>query len=175
MSTEITLDPFTEVYNLAWSLLEASDTFCAMVREGNRIKFSGAHAQQIKEQVSTADLPEVRIVSMGASSHLWRTSNSSTITRRLSVQLASGDQRYAEALYPLEWAIYRALADWPNQVRELTWNGKPFVVNVRCTDAQHGQSDADLIRGIKGWVSIWSVDLDLVFATEELLADGSGS
>lgn len=157
-----------------WSLLESSRDFAAAVPESNRIKFIGTNRDPLKQEVATADLPEVRIApDIGGGMEAIISTSSAQTTFALSIQVATGDQRVdadGEGLHWLKWLIFRALADWPAVLMSLTWRGIPFVKNVKIAAVQDGTTDADLKRGIKGWTSVWSVRVDAYFQTAALRA-----
>lgn len=163
-----TKDPFTLVYDALWELLEAHEGFTDLVRLRNRVKFSGADRSPIKETISPADVPEVRLVCVGGTPHIQRTSGSSSCTKVFEVQLASGDQRYDESLFPVEWEIYKALSKWQITLQGLLWRGKPFVKLVRPVGSSIGVSVLDMSRGIGGWTSVWAVEAEMWFTTAEL-------
>ena len=162
-------DPFTIVYNGIWSLLEASDEFTSMVKPGNRIKFTGDDRRDpLKREVSQADLPEVRLICTASTPHLMRTSNASTFKKTYEIQISSGSRMYDASCFPLEWIIFKALADWQATLLALTWCGKKFVISAVPGSIRNGIAESDLNRGITGWASIWAVDVEMVFATADL-------
>lgn len=161
-------DPFTLVYNALWSVMENWPPFVGMVRVGNRIKFSGELREIIKEEVSTQDLPEVRLITMDAVPHLQRTSNSTSTLMALMWQVSTGDQRFDAMLFPLKWEMLRAMSGWEAVLGVLTWNDKVFAKLYRPQTAADGELQADLKRGIKGWSIIWSCTVELWFTTTDL-------
>lgn len=163
------LDPLTQVYNSLWDMLESRQAIHSMVRIGNRTKFN--IPLPLKDEVSTSDLPELRVVTSGSTPHIFRTSNSSSVVKRYEVIVITGDQRF-EVLFPLEFEILRALSTWPTKVAMLTWNSVKFVNLVRPTTSFDDllQQEA-LQRGIKGWITIWSVEVQMFFQTITLQGD----
>lgn len=162
-------DPFTKVYAAIWGLLEKNADFCKLVDVGNRIRLDGDDRRPNKREVSTRDLPEVRIVPTQLVPHAQRTSNSSTCELRLEVQVSTGDWRVHEQLFPLEWAIYRALVNWELELKSLTWNNRPFVQVAQSLGVNVGRSESDIERGIQGWAGVWACMVDLWFNTADLL------
>lgn len=162
------LDPFTQVYDALWAMLEARAGITKMVRLKNRIKFTGSNRDPIKDQISYRDLPEMILVPGTGIPHLQRTSNSSSMLETLEIRVATGDQRIGEILYPLKWEVYRALSTWETLLLALTWNSKTFVRLVRPTSVQDGVAQADLNRGIKGWSTLWACEYEMWFATADL-------
>lgn len=168
------INPFVQVYDALWGLLEADATFCGLVRLANRVKYSTVSgvaptAQPVKDQVQDGDLPEVRLVSVSASPHLQRTSNGTSVRRTYSLQIATGDLRYNDKLWPVEWAALKALSRWAETLLALEWNGKPgFVKLVKPADLREGKAEIDLNRGIQGWSAIWEITVEMWFATADL-------
>lgn len=163
-------DPITLVYDALWSILENSDDFTNAVLVGNRIKFSGTNTAPIKEETITNDYPEVRIVSVSSTPHIFRTSNGSSLVKQFAIQILTGDQRVTEKLFPLEWIIYRALVNGLSTLLGLEWNGKKFVKNV--TPISVGDSfrtDRELTPAIRGWLSVWACNVEMWFNTADLI------
>lgn len=161
-------NPFTLVYNALWDMVESWPPFAGMVRVGNRVKFTGKSREIIKQEVTTSDLPEVRLISVEAAPHLQRTSNSTSVVVTFQWQVSTGDQRLDAALFPLKWEMLRAMSKWELALSALTWNDKSFVKLYRPQVAADGELQADLIRGIKGWSTIWSCTVELWFTTTDL-------
>ena len=93
-------DPFTQVYEALWTLLEADGNWTALVKPSNRIKFSGANPSPRKDEALSGDFPEVRIVATWLSPQLNADSSNSRVTARFEIQVASGDQRFDAAPVP---------------------------------------------------------------------------
>jgi len=165
------VDPITQVYYALWSLLEAHEPLAQLVKVGNRIKFSGATRDPVKAEVSDADLPELRIVPVSSTPHLQRTSNASSILKRLRIEVSTGDQRVDAGLFAMEWEIYRALSTWAATLTALTWNSKKYVRLARPVTVQDGTAQADLERGIRGWAAVWECEVEMWFDTADMQSD----
>jgi hypothetical protein len=163
-------DPISQVYDALWALLEDSRELCSMVDVGNRKKYSGEGTPE-KEQVATADFPEIRIVPVATTPHTQRTSSTSTMLVKFRIEVASGDQRIDAGLFPIEWEIYRAMARWASVVTSLEWNEKAYVITAKATSVQDGLAPANLMRGILGWVALWECEVELFFTTADLQED----
>lgn len=161
-------DPLSQVYDALWDLLEVHVPLTSLVKAGNRVKFSGTSRDPEKERVSTADLPEIRIIPLGGTPHIQRTSNGSSWVKRFAVILATGDKRVDVSLFPVEWEIYRAMAQWADTLTALTWNDKPYIKLARPVSATEGISDRDLQRGVEGWTAVWQCEVELWFTTADL-------
>lgn len=164
-------DPYSKVVDGLWELLEAKEGFIAAFPVGNRIKSTGMSRDQIKDQISDADLPEIRIIVARSSPNEQRSSNTTFDRVTFEIQVASGDQRLDHLHLPLKWLVFCAAArmlDAPNALAKLTWNGKTFVHMVEATTVVEGVTEQDLMRKIHGWTAIWAIDVQLHFTTADL-------
>lgn len=162
-------DPFSTIYYALWDLLESNEEFCNRVAPGNRIKFLGENVNPLKENTLTADYPEVRIISLSTAPHLLRTSSSTTFSKKFQIQIITNDKRLDAMLYPLEWLVYIILVRGINNLLNLKWRDKTFVLNVSaesCTDSY--AAPADLGQSISGWVSLINLDFNLSLKTSEI-------
>lgn len=166
------VDPYTTVAAALWMILEADADFVAIVKPGNRIKFMGLARDPIKEQVSGADLPEVRIVVSSSSPHQKGSSNMTTDRVTFEIQVSSGDQRIDKWHLPLKWIVFKAMArarmKWTQLGTQIKWNGGRFISEVKAATATEGVSQTDLNRGIMGWSAVWAVEVEMFFALSDL-------
>lgn len=168
MSTE-EANPLVQVYDALVDLLRSREKLRGMVRVGNVIRLTGDDRLPFKEETLSADYPELRVITTEAIPHLQRTSNSTTIVKRYEVQISTGDQR-VELLLAIEWEIHRALSSWSAELSGLTWMDKTFVKLARPTQVQDGVSNVDLNRGVTGWSSIWTYEVEMWFTTTDMQA-----
>lgn len=161
-------NPYTQVYNALWDLMRAWPAFADTVKAGNRIQFTGKLREIIKAEIAVGDLPEVRLVAVSDTPHLQRTSNSTSTVMTLEWQVSTGDQRLDVMLFPLKWEMFRAMSKWETVLTPLTWNGHTFAKLFRPLISVDGQLESDLIRGIKGWSTIWSCTIEMWFRTLDL-------
>lgn len=172
-------DPFTMVYDALWDLAEGSNRVTDMVRLGNRIKMrTTAPNPGLKRQVSQGDLPELVLALTSGSGNLLNTSSSSMVTKQYAWQLATGSLN-PERLLELEFALFAALVDWPAILGALTWSGAEFVKRANLVGMESGAEMAEQNRGILGWASVWTLEVEMHFRTSDLrtygLGTGSGS
>lgn len=171
--TDADLPPELQVMLGLWQLLEGHRDVTAIFKPGNRIKFLGTNRDPHKEQIATADVPEIRIVPWpGGTLAPIRTTDSSSGTLMFSVQVATGDKRVdadGAGLHYAKWSVFRALADWRELLAALKWRGLPFVQKLSLTSVQDGAAQSDLDRGIKGWSSLWTVSVDVWFRTIDVI------
>jgi len=164
-------DPFTQVYDALYELPWKREALCRLVRAGNRVSYADDDRDPVKSTVTTADLPELRLVPLGGTPHLQRTSSSSTWLMRFQWMLATADQRVHKYLFPVEWELLRAMADWGTYLKALTWKTETFARVMKLTDARLGMVDPEVSRGIKGWISVWACEVLMQFSTVNLIAE----
>lgn len=163
-------DPFSMIYEALWQILEDSPDFSVRVKPGNRVKFIGKLDRlPEKDEILTADLPEVRVIPAGGTPHLQRTSNSSSCLKRFVIQVATGDRRVDASLFPVEWAVYKALTDWTNILTALEWQGNTFVNLARPMEITEDIGLINLERGISGWVTVFACEIHMWFKTSDLV------
>lgn len=165
----VEINPLTQVYNALVDMLREREVLKGMVRPGNFIRLSGEMDDPLKEEVLSADFPEIRIISIATIPHHQRTSNSTSLLKSFQIQISTGDQR-VDLLLALEWEIHRALIGWQAKLLTLTWNDKTFVKLSKPSQIQDGVSDTDLNRGIKGWSAIWTCEIEMWFTTTDMQA-----
>ncbi len=163
-------DPFTLVYEALRDLLLANADFAREVKQGNRMFYVGAARRPDKETVQDSDRPEVRLAPAGGEAHLMATSSSSKIVKRLRIEVTTGDMRVDERLFPVQWAVYRAMVGWQAALAALRWGtmDKSFVVVAKLNAVTEGLSESDLNRGIRGWAAVWECEIEMWFPTTEL-------
>lgn len=165
-------DPLSMVFLATWDLLEAHKPFTDLVKPRNRIKLLGDNRDPDKEQISTEDLPEVRIIPAGGTPHLQHTSTGSSWLKRWNIQVSTGDMRVDHLLFPVAWETYRAMSKWAATMQALKWNDRTFVTLARPLQADEGISDRDLNRGIKGWHNVFAGETQMWFLTSDLQDSG---
>ena len=156
-------DPFTQVLEALWSLLEQHEPFADLVKPGNRVKFH--EDPRLKQQARAADTPEVRIVAGEVSPHLFRTSTSSTIERTFRIEVSTNDLRITAAAFPVEWAILVAVAGAKDALE-----GLAFVRQVRPISGE--VPGPDPAERTDGWHTV--VALNVMMAFPRTLAGGGG-
>ena len=155
-------DPYTAVVDGLWALLESKDYFTDLVAVSNRIKFTGSDRSPIKREVGEGDLIEVRVLPVSCTPHPERTSNGETEDVTFEIQVSTGDQRIDAGVFPIHWAIKRALVDVHAYLKtNVTFGGNNVVNSVEVEAGRFGVSQADLNRGIKGWSAIHSITVKL--------------
>jgi hypothetical protein len=161
------VDPFTQVINRLWAILEADATFCAMVKPGNRIKLTAADGHNpIKQNVQPGDLPEVIIEPTTSVDNAARTSTSMTVLQNFSVKAATNDMRINAAALPLRWVLLKAMFAGGDRL------DLDFVVRTRLTTSLLNTYDPVENRGTEGWTVLMTVAVEMEFARAgQTLAD----
>ncbi len=154
----IETDPLTQIHNATWEVLEVSDLFTEMVKPQNRVKLNDDKraADPFRQVIREGDLPEVRVIPVACEINTHKSSNSLMVLYRWEVQVSTGDKRMTPMMFPLSWAILRALYNWSTKLTPLTWKGQTFVVKAEPTEIVIGVTDEDLARGVPGWTGVWS-------------------
>ena len=164
-------EPFAQVYSGLWELMLKHPGVETMVKDRNRIRFDLIDRDVQKEAVAEADLPELMLLTESISGNLQNTSSSSMITRQYAWIMSTGDLRYTERLSQLEWAVWCAMAGWKNVLAALTWREKNFVKRMNIVASSTGISDPARNRGINGWSAVWRCEVEMHFATSDMIAE----
>jgi len=158
----MTNDPFTQVLERLWELLEGHAPLAAMVRPGNRIKLTGDGGDPYKQDLQHADRPELVIEPGRGEVRLAATSTSTTAAQDFDLRLATGSLHVAGELFPITWEIVKALAAAGEAL------GLDFVRNVRLIALADSRTDAGANRGVRGWSTVLTVRVEMWFARAEL-------
>ena len=157
------LDPFTQMYNALWQLAIDNAEFAALVKLKNRIRYDEETDRgPAKRDISSEDTPEVQLSAVGTIANLNSTSSTSEFIKQYQFVISTGDLRLQKALFPIEFALLRALRKWQEITPALTYGGVTFVKNVEVVTASEGVSDPEKNRGIKGWGAILNIDVKMI-------------
>ena len=158
-------DPFTKVFNALWALADASVPLNNLILPGNKIKFNLAQNRDPqKDSVLTADLVELMLSTTGiAETNLSHSSCDVSVKRQYAWMITSGDFRVNHLLYPVEWALVCAMADYESVLAPITYDGLQYVKLCRINTAVEGISNALQNRGIRGWSAIWACTVEMYF------------
>ena len=160
-------NPFDDVYIAFWTLLESHIDFTSLVKAGNRIRFDDK-VDPVKKSISDADLPEVTLITEGFTPHFRRTSSSTTVTRRYTFLVSTGDFRVTQSQHEIEWVLFRALLDWESVIGALEYKTKKFCISLKNIDVNEGLTDPERNRGIQGWSFVWGCEIEMWFTTSDL-------
>lgn len=168
------MNPLEMVYDTLWSMAFASAELSALVKPGNRVRYDrGALNKRdpLREQVSNADLPEIVLVSTSTAANLMETSHTTRLTRSYDWIISSGEMPNNK-LSEVEWALMCAMVDWPAHLCALRWpdDSWQFVKRHSVTSVNSGFADPQRNRGVRGWSSVWSIEVEMHFKTSDLRA-----
>lgn len=150
-------NPFIEVYDKLWELLESEADFTALVKIGNRVKLSVNKSDPFKDAVQDSDFPEVQILPGGGKSNLFATSSTHFVDQVYFLRSVTGELN-AITIFGLKWAIIKALAKTENNL------GLEYVRNIVVTDAQDNIEIGEENRGRLGWRGMISLTVNMQFS-----------
>ena len=162
--TALITDPFTQIYNAIWTVLENHDGITSKVRLTNRIKLSGKDKNPYKSTVLGADLPELLLEPSGGGGFLWTSTGLQMLTN-FQLRLAAGDLRVQKQLFPIKWEIIRAM----KQTR--TNLDISFVKNIEIADIGESTEGAEATRGTPQWIGLFELAVQVYFTNTELQTD----
>lgn len=170
MAVEREQDPFSQAYNALWLMAEQSKRLCSMVRPGNRIKFNQqSHLPVDKEEIGEADLPELILIASQLNGKIRGTSSGSSALMQFQWVLSTGETALVTRCLPIVWAVYAAMVPWPQTALQILWREKPFIKRVDLLDATFGLTDAERNRGLRGWSSVWSCEVEMYFQSTDVI------
>lgn len=158
-------DPFSQVYNAIWDMLEAHQGFADLVKVANRIKFADNNPDPWKREIQDGDLPEVAIYPSDGVPQLDADSSETFITLRFNLLISTGDRRVDALIFPVLWETLRAMAGWRLHLETLAWNGQPFVRDAYPTTFSENLTDAENNRKKEGWTGLCGYEVQLNFTT----------
>jgi hypothetical protein len=166
------MDPFSLTYNALWDLAEASAPLTALVKPGNRVKTNSLTVRDYaKPSILASDLPELLLSTMGSNeTNMYYNSCTTKVQRTYTWILSTGDFRTNYLLYPVQFALLCAMADWQAALSALEWNNVRFIKLAQLVSLSEGISNPETNRGIQGWSSLWGCSVEMYLPTELLRA-----
>ena len=156
-------NPFQLVYDALWELANRNSNLTAAIKLNNREDYSkwiGA-----KDSVSTADFPELSLIVDGGAWNFQSTSSHSSINRTYAWAITTGSFVICDYNCIL-WELCRAMVDWDTILCGVQWNGTQVVRNANQGDLEEGTLRVEQNRKIRGWASIWTVNVEFMIPTE---------
>lgn len=152
--TTYTIDPFTQLINRLWEILESDARFTARFRLKNRKKLQ----RDTKDIRSNADLEELELVPVGSTVGLKDTWNRTRVTQRFALRFATEKPEVDRELFPIKWILVTALAKSGADL------GLSFVYNVNVTDNQETLSQTlEFKQGKSGWTGSLGIEVEMNF------------
>ena len=160
-------DPISQTYEMLMTMALANPTISQLVRVKNRILFTSTSRVMlpVKDEISEGDIPELRIVPTGGTPKVGRDSDSTSWLQEYEMQIATGSTDVEALMFPLSFALLAAWVDWHPKFATLTWQGHPFVHTAIATKARQGLAIENENRGIRGWATVWAVQVDIWLST----------
>jgi len=164
------LNPFDQIFDALWNLVDDSIPLAALVKLKNTICFNKPQDRDPQKQnVQVADLPELVLLSDGASATNLHFSSCGAMCRRhYSFIISTGDNRISLFLNQVEFALQCALLDTQTRLGSLTWRGNQFVKKIDWDTLTDGIEQEIQNRGLKGWSSVWSSIIEIHIAQVDL-------
>ena len=161
-------DPFSIVFQALWDMIDASVPLSAMVKPGNKIRFNNNDWAPLKDSVMAADMPELILNSSGSSEAAQINSAGRGITRIYQWQISTGNFNIDQGLFPVQWAVFSAMADYAEALTQLKWRNNFFVLKCDLVSITEGISDEQANRGIRGWAALWSAQVMMNFSIADM-------
>jgi len=165
-------DPFSQCYDLLKSLIFNNNDIARLIRPANAMMFTREPGRTrqvlpLKAEISEGDLPEWRLLPTGGTPKVGRSSDHSSWLQKYSMQIATGDLdvEAEKGLFPLSFALWCAWASWAPMFASLTFHDTPFVHLAQAIEATQGIAIENENRGIRGWATVWQVQVDIWLPT----------
>jgi hypothetical protein len=158
----VELDPFTKVYDALWDLAVRNKALTDLIKVNNRIQYDkwiGA-----KDDISTADLPELALIVDGGLWNFQATSSHSSFERQYDWAITTGDFTIRD-YNRIVWELCRAMTDWDRFICPVSWNGAQVVKNANQGELTEGTLRVEQNRNIRGWASIWTLNVEFMIPT----------
>jgi hypothetical protein len=165
-------DPLSQCYDLLSQLAFNNKTIKSLVKPANLIVFTSPVGSKNvvlpKSEIGEGDLPEMRITPTGGTPKIGCDSDHTAFLQKFDFQIASGTLDAEATMFPLTFAMLCAWTSWHPLFGELVWHEQPFVHKATAGEATQGIAILDANRGIRGWATVWSVQVDIWLPTAEL-------
>lgn len=160
---EFTVDPYTQVYDKLWDLLEGEPSLAAIIKPGNRINLQDRNPSRRKTNTQDGDLPELSVMQMGGEVDLWKTNTTAIFDEVYRISVATGDLRPHKQLNPIKFAVLRALGKAANNLN------LDFVLNTVCQSVTDTMYDTTQNRGTVAWSALYDVRVTMKIPRAVLL------
>lgn len=158
--------PFVLIQDALWQMAERNPNLIGSLQKGNLVKYDDSLGA--KRNISSADFPELRLSFEGWSLIGQNTSSTSVVGATYSWELDIGDLNLRDNFSPLTWELLRSMIDWDIYLCQLQWEGNSFVKQANAVVSSSGIDDIAEERGIRGWTSIATIEVECHFLTNSL-------
>jgi len=163
---DLTTDPLSQVYTALANALESFEPLRELVKIGNIIRHDDENRDRREDfPALDADRPEITLTAAGGVFQPWFTNTSIDHVERFRIGINSGDRAPTEGLYPVRWALYRAIAHSGDL-------GLNFVSTVMAspveTDVLPPGSDGG---GLEGWIGLMNIDVRITINRSILIEE----
>jgi len=175
----LSTDPFSLVERALMHAIVSYPPVSALVRIDNRISFADGEEQPLKENPSSADLPELIIFPSGGSFNAQgsTSSNGIGIIQRYTIACVTDEQRTnapnSKGINDLKWRVFQACERIQNTNNPGALLNLPFVRIVRLEDFadQLGSDPFPVVAGfpqriIGGWAFVATLNVNMVIERE---------
>ena len=170
-------DPFTMLEQALWWALDSHPALSRLVNVANVVRFCSDNPVPAKDNLATADLPELALMPMSMGANQRNSSSGTGINQRYNVIITTGDLRTAggigrrKGLNQVKWAVVRALARYCKAgIPDLPFRVSKVTVSDSTERIDAGGQQADQARAPDGWTSVLVVECWLDFSWDEVLA-----
>ncbi|RLC38158.1 hypothetical protein DRH27_02970 [Candidatus Falkowbacteria bacterium] len=151
----VVTDPFSEIHDAIWTLIEANTTLAGLVKTGNRIKLDGKNYDPFKSKHSNNDFPEIIIIPSGGQYQPVATSDDGKLVQNFDLLLNDGDLVATRKYFPVKWQIIKTFANVDGLL------GLDYVKNVQfedITDSINPENEHE------GWRAVFRISVLMFFS-----------
>lgn len=163
------MNPYLIAYDFIWEMVDNFAPFADEFKAGNIINLADENRRDpMKDNILTADLPEIILIMAGGDGNLHRSSSSSNIIQQFQFLISTGERRLT-LISDLKWYAYQALWAWQKQgFGAALYANETFITRLDWVNVVEGESDPALNRGIMGWSTIISFEAEFEFSQTQL-------
>lgn len=162
------IDPFTRILKQLWAVVLGEPDVTSLVRAGNRIRRVllaselSETTKTPKDEITSADLPEIDIVPAGGLVQLPGSSGGAFVQQSFEVQIAVETARLDVGFFPLYWAVLRAFIKADCRL------GLDFVEGITLTQYTTDANTMAILRGLEGWSALLGIDVKMRFTKSNI-------
>lgn len=161
------IDPFTQVYDALWVLVERNNALQMYLQPRNKIKYD--EPNEPKPNIGDGDLPELALLDSTINFNTVPTDCSNeSLAKDYVWAITTGTYQIQPLFNELTFELYRSMIDWESSLMQLEWYDCKFVHRCRLQSGDSGTLMRDIDRGVSGWSALWTVKVDFVFPRNKL-------